>query len=138
MTQKYESVLSDADVLEVAIEHAKSCGESRGKAIQILEKDPVSKGLFFAVIRLAEQATLSKLQPQLEAIGAGGVSGERITGRGENKELRIVFHGAMPDLRFIEVENEKGESVNIGKWRSRTDGYVELVINSALPEPSND
>ena len=31
-------------------------------------------------------------------------------------------------LEFIEVENERGESVNFGYWQTSNDGYVRLRI----------
>lgn len=47
--------------------------------------------------------------------------------------LHVVFDGfPSPDgPRFVEVENPKGESVNAGEWRSRSDGLTELVIPHA-------
>lgn len=50
-------------------------------------------------------------------------------------EIRIVFDGP-PGLeagRFVEVENEHGQSINVGEWRQRADGLWELVIRK-LPE----
>lgn len=47
------------------------------------------------------------------------------------KELHIVFEDFPgPDKRavFVEVEDENGRSVNVGEWRKRPDGFVELVL----------
>ena len=52
-----------------------------------------------------------------------------------NEAINIVFDGP-PDNeggRFVEVENDKGESINIGKWGKRDDGYWVLRI-AQLPE----
>ena len=51
------------------------------------------------------------------------------------EERRIVCTAPPPDGRFIEVENARGESVNVGKWRERSDGKWELVISG--PEARN-
>ena len=50
-------------------------------------------------------------------------------------EIRIVFDGPPgPEAgRFVEVENEHGQSINVGEWRQRADGLWELVIRR-LPE----
>lgn len=43
-----------------------------------------------------------------------------------------------PDApRFIEVENDAGESISVGEWRRRTDGMVELLIDQAPPPESH-
>lgn len=45
--------------------------------------------------------------------------------------LRIVCD-RMPDsdgCRFVEVEDASGKSVRAGEWRSRSDGYAELVLH---------
>jgi hypothetical protein len=44
--------------------------------------------------------------------------------------INIIFDGP-PDYkggRFIEVENDKGESINIGEWVEREDGLWALRI----------
>lgn len=45
-------------------------------------------------------------------------------------ELRFVCDGPPgPEAgRFVEVENERGESLRVGEWREREDGLWELVI----------
>lgn len=42
----------------------------------------------------------------------------------------IVFDGPPgPEAgRFVEVENDKGESITLGNWRQRDDGYWVLRI----------
>jgi len=51
-------------------------------------------------------------------------------------ELRIVFTGPPSHEApcFIEVENDKGQSVNAGTWRERPDGHWELVIKREAME----
>jgi hypothetical protein len=48
------------------------------------------------------------------------------------KEFRIVFDAPpgrdMPTL--VEVEDEYGRSVDVGRWRQRPDGYWELVLEA--------
>ena len=47
------------------------------------------------------------------------------------KTIRIVFDGPPgPEAgRFVEVEDEKGCSIDAGEWRKRDDGYWELVLD---------
>ena len=44
--------------------------------------------------------------------------------------IDIVFDGppSMPAPRFIEVENDKGESISVGEWVKRPDGHWVLRI----------
>lgn len=44
--------------------------------------------------------------------------------------LRFVFDQfPCPEgARFVEVEDADGNSLNVGRWQDRPDGYVELVI----------
>jgi hypothetical protein len=47
--------------------------------------------------------------------------------------LHIVFTdlpGPNDRCRFVEVETPEGESISVGEWRRRDDGYVELVVPS--------
>lgn len=52
--------------------------------------------------------------------------------------LRFVFT-AMPgpgnECAFVEVENERGESISVGQWRARPDGLCELVLSAAPAQP---
>lgn len=47
--------------------------------------------------------------------------------------IDIVFDGPPSNEsgRFVEVENERGESVRFGKWVHRPDGYWVLRIEGA-------
>lgn len=38
--------------------------------------------------------------------------------------------------RFVEVEDEKGRSVNFGEWVKRPDGYWALRIATPMPVPA--
>jgi hypothetical protein len=54
-----------------------------------------------------------------------------VTGNGRPKRfIDVVFDGPPgPDSgRFVEVENEYGHRVNLGKWIDRGDGYWALRI----------
>ena len=44
--------------------------------------------------------------------------------------IDIVFDGepAHEGARFVEVENDRGESITFGKWLKRDDGYWVLRI----------
>ena len=45
--------------------------------------------------------------------------------------LHIVFTdfpGPSNECVFVEVETSNGKSINVGEWRKRVDGLVELVI----------
>jgi len=55
----------------------------------------------------------------------------------EVERLHIVFDGPpSPESgRFVEVENDAGESVNAGEWLHRKDGLWELIIAGVLPTP---
>lgn len=48
------------------------------------------------------------------------------------REFRIVFDAPpgrdMPTL--VEVEDENGRSLDVGRWRQRPDGYWELVLEA--------
>jgi len=48
----------------------------------------------------------------------------------------IVFDGPPGPTagRFVEVENDQGQSINVGKWRERPNGYWELIIPE-IPAP---
>jgi hypothetical protein len=50
-----------------------------------------------------------------------------------SKSIRIVFDGPPSEKsgRFVEVENDKGESIHVGDWREREDGLYELVISKS-------
>jgi hypothetical protein len=51
-------------------------------------------------------------------------------------ELHVVFTnfpGPENECVFVEVEDAQGKSLDLGEWRRRADGYVELVFTS-LPE----
>lgn len=50
----------------------------------------------------------------------------------------IVFDGLPSNEpgRFVEVENERGESIRFGKWMQRPDGYWVLRIEGTqMPTP---
>lgn len=44
--------------------------------------------------------------------------------------VHIVFaaNPDSPDLTFVEIENDQGESISVGKWSDR-DGYKVLTIH---------
>ena len=48
-------------------------------------------------------------------------------------EIRIVFDGppAPESGRFVECEDAFGQSVAVGEWRERSDGFWELVLTPA-------
>lgn len=49
--------------------------------------------------------------------------------------MRIVFKREdpdSPDLLFVEVENDRGESIHVGTWKDEGDGFEVLEI----PDPS--
>ncbi len=48
----------------------------------------------------------------------------------KSKFVAIVFDGSPgPEgARFVEVENDRGESITFGKWIKREDGYWVLRI----------
>lgn len=54
------------------------------------------------------------------------------------REIRFVCDGPPGPYggRFVEVENENGESVSVGEWRRRPDDLWELVVEiPEEPEP---
>jgi len=54
----------------------------------------------------------------------------------EGKHIDIVFDGppSHESGRFIEVENEKGESVRFGEWVKREDGHWVLRLTGATAD----
>lgn len=50
----------------------------------------------------------------------------------------IVFDGPPGPTagRFVEVENDQGQSIRAGEWRERPDGLWELVIPEIPAPPS--
>lgn len=50
--------------------------------------------------------------------------------------ISIVFDGPPGPTagRFVEVENDRGQSFSAGEWRERPDGLWELRIPQPLPE----
>lgn len=50
--------------------------------------------------------------------------------------MKIIFDdGPGPKSgRFVEVENDKGESIRAGEWSQRPDGLWQLKIEEKLPE----
>ena len=50
--------------------------------------------------------------------------------------IDIVFDGppSHESGRFVEVENERGESINFGEWVERPDGYWVLRFRVADPD----
>lgn len=51
------------------------------------------------------------------------------------KQVDVVFDGPPgPDPgRFVEVEDEAGQSVDVGEWVERSDGYWALRITIPAP-----
>ena len=51
--------------------------------------------------------------------------------------IDIVFDGppSMLYAAFVEVENKKGESIGIGEWIERDDGYWVLRVDAAIGSP---
>jgi len=54
------------------------------------------------------------------------------------KHIDIVFDGPPgPEAgRFVEIENDKGESISLGDWRKREDGYWVLRFTPRHPIPA--
>ncbi len=52
-----------------------------------------------------------------------------------NKPINIIFDGPPSNVsgRFVEVEDDDGKSISIGKWVNRYDGYWALRITE-LPK----
>lgn len=48
--------------------------------------------------------------------------------------IDIVFDGALPDARFVEVEDSAGKSIQFGEWVQRPDGHWVLRIHPAASE----
>ena len=48
-----------------------------------------------------------------------------------DQPINILFDG--PPSRFVEVETDDGESINVGEWIERNDGLWSLRITS-LPQ----
>ena len=50
-----------------------------------------------------------------------------------NKLINIIFDDSPGPLagRFVEVENQYGNSISIGEWVRRDDGYWVLKITAA-------
>ena len=46
------------------------------------------------------------------------------------QKIQIVFRDVpnTPDLLFVEVENQQGQSIRVGEWRTREDGYKVLEL----------
>lgn len=46
-------------------------------------------------------------------------------------KIHVVFAEIVgrPELHFVEVEDERGKSVLVGKWVKRDDGLVALVLD---------
>ena len=50
----------------------------------------------------------------------------------ENMAINIVIDDSdMPHLIFVEIETDKGESINIGTWLDCDDGLKRLRITAA-------
>ncbi len=54
----------------------------------------------------------------------------------------VADNGPGPDCGIVEVENDEGKSVNIGKWFQRSDGYwvlrVWLNMHTHAAGPADD
>lgn len=49
------------------------------------------------------------------------------------QEIRFVtVQPPGPNSDFVECENERGESIAVGQWRKRDDGYWELVVRPSF------
>lgn len=53
----------------------------------------------------------------------------------KGEAINIIFDGELgvEGPRFIEVENDRGESLKVGEWIKRLDGYLTLRIDQ-LPK----
>jgi len=53
-----------------------------------------------------------------------------------SRQIRIVFDGPPSHEagRFVEVENEHGESIKVGEWVKREDGLWELRLEAVEDE----
>ena len=49
-----------------------------------------------------------------------------------SKMIRILFSEVEgePTLNFVEIENEKGESISVGTWTEDENGYKALEIEA--------
>ena len=45
--------------------------------------------------------------------------------------IDFVFSGELPNATFVEVEDGNGNSINVGEWFKRDDGYSVLRLNAA-------
>jgi len=54
------------------------------------------------------------------------------------KHVDVVFDGPPSNEsgRFVEVENDKGESIKFGEWIKRDDGYWVIRFNPRQPLPA--
>jgi len=89
---------------------------------------------------------MSKQQEYIDSVdGAAHMSAVRIIAELEaaltaakerTMAIRIIFDGPPgPDAgQFVEVETDTGESISIGEWIDRKDGYWALRI-AKLPAP---
>lgn len=48
--------------------------------------------------------------------------------------INIIFDGPPGPIagRFVEVENDEGESINVGEWKQKSDNYWTLRIKDVL------
>ena len=81
---------------------------------------------------------LGDLQQQLSAMTAERDSLQQQLAAAQERTMaiRIIFDGPPgPDAgQFVEVETDTGESISIGEWIDRKDGYWALRI-AKLPAP---
>ena len=101
----------------------------------MIERDPSgADGTVLAVVRDARRYfTLV----EAEMIARGYVETEEGAPVQVNLDtLDIVFDGppGPEGGRFVEVENSKGQSVSVGQWLQRKDGYWALRIDVTTPE----
>ena len=55
----------------------------------------------------------------------------------DRRELHIVLDGNNPNARFVEIEDENGKSVRVGRWEKRG-RYWHIVIPAVYrPVPTS-
>lgn len=72
------------------------------------------------------QTYIEHLLETLEDARAAPVSEAKAQG-----VIDFVFSGELPNATFVEVEDGNGNSINVGEWFKRDDGYSVLRLNAA-------
>lgn len=124
MTTKHDSVLSESDKKEIKEKYIRG----------FINQNP------FNLIEMTEQATLAKLQPQLDAIGAGGVSGQRVMQTRTPEGYKLV--PIEPTQGMLDNVDEKvgGSCYACSTWDASEDDCrrVYAAMLAAAPTPSTE